>query len=262
MVRTRIAPSPTGSPHIGTLYQTLFNYSWAKKNNGRFFVRIEDTDRQRFVEGAEEEIFKTLDWIGLTEDESPRRDGGYGPYRQSERLGIYEKYAKEVTDKDGAYFCFCSKERLETLRSTQATAKQPTMYDEHCRDLSRDEQAEKLSKAKEWILRLKVPTEGMLKVKDEIRGDVEFDLSLIEDSVLVKSDSFPTYHFAVVVDDHLMKVTHVIRGEEWLSSLPKHVMLYDFFGWEKPKFYHTPNLRNPDKSKLSKRHGHVSVDWY
>ncbi|KKR76321.1 MAG: Glutamyl-tRNA synthetase [Candidatus Levybacteria bacterium GW2011_GWA2_40_8] len=260
MVRVRIAPSPTGSPHIGTMYQALFNYSWAKKNNGRFFVRIEDTDRERFVEGAEEEIFNTLDWIGMPEDESPRRDGGYGPYRQSERLAIYKKHAEELLEAGGAYKCFCSKERLEALRATQKASKQPTMYDEHCRNLTLEEISK--NEGKPYVLRLKVPEEGKLTVRDEIRGDIEFDPLLIEDSVLIKSDGFPTYHFAVVVDDHLMKVTHVIRGEEWLSSYPKHVMLYDFFGWEKPYFYHTPNLRNPDKSKLSKRHGHASVDWY
>ena len=260
MVRVRIAPSPTGSPHIGTMYQALFNYSWAKKNNGRFFVRIEDTDRERFVEGAEEEIFNTLDWIGMPEDESPRRDGGYGPYRQSERLDIYKKYAEELLEKGGAYKCFCSKERLETLRSAQTQAKQPIMYDRKCRSLSQGELKE--NEGKLYVLRLKVPEEGKLIVRDEIRGNIEFDPFLIEDSVLIKSDGFPTYHFAVVADDHLMKVTHVIRGEEWLSSYPKHVMLYDFFGWEKPYFYHTPNLRNPDKSKLSKRHGHASVNWY
>ena len=260
MVRVRIAPSPTGSPHIGTMYQALFNYSWAKKNNGRFFVRIEDTDRERFVEGAEEEIFNTLDWIGMPEDESPRRDGGYGPYRQSERLSIYKKYAEELLEKGGAYKCFCSKERLEALRATQKASKQPTMYDEHCRNLTLEEISK--NEGKPYVLRLKVSEEGKLTVRDEIRGDIEFDPLLIEDSVLIKSDGFPTYHFAVVADDHLMKVTHVIRGEEWLSSYPKHVMLYDFFGWEKPYFYHTPNLRNPDKSKLSKRHGHASVNWY
>ena len=261
MVRVRIAPSPTGSPHIGTIYQALFNYCWAKKNNGKFVVRIEDTDRQRLVEGAEEEIFNTLDWMNLPEDESPRRGGEFAPYRQSERLSIYRKYAEELLQKDGAaYKCFCTKERLDALRASQTASKQATLYDEQCRNLTADELGEKEKDS--YVLRLKVPKDGKFLVKDEIRGDVEFDLSLIEDSVLIKSDGFPTYHFAVVVDDHLMEITHVIRGEEWLSSYPKHVLLYDFFGWEKPLFYHTPNLRNPDKSKLSKRHGHASVDWY
>lgn len=262
MVRTRVAPSPTGYPHIGTIYQALFDFAWAKRNNGAFIVRIEDTDRERFVDDAEQKIFEALDWFYLSEDESPRKSGDFGPYKQSERLGIYEKYAKELVDKNGAYFCFCSKERLDSLRSVQQASHQPTMYDEHCRSLTKEEQAAKLSKNEPWVLRLKVPEDGVTVVRDEIRGDISFENKLIEDSVLIKSDSFPTYHFAVVVDDHLMEITHVVRGEEWLPSLPKHVLLYDYFGWEKPLFYHTSTLRNPDKSKLSKRHGHTQVGWY
>lgn len=259
MVRTRIAPSPTGFPHIGTMYQALFNYSWSKRNGGSFVVRIEDTDQERFVEGAEEKIYEALDWLDFSEDESPRKKGEFAPYKQSERLETYKKYAEELVEKGNAYYCFCTRERLEALRAAQTAAKEPSMYDGRCRNLSKEEV--ELQKKDSHVIRLKIP-QGIIKVHDEIRGDIEFDSALIEDSILLKSDGFPTYHLAVVVDDHLMEITHVIRGEEWLSSSPKHVVLYDYFGWEKPLFYHTPNLRNPDKSKLSKRHGHANVDWY
>jgi len=260
MVRTRIAPSPTGFPHIGTIYQALFDYAFVKKKQGRFVVRIEDTDRARFVEGAEEKIFEALDWFNLPEDESTRRGGSFGPYRQSERLEIYKKYIDEITSKGGAYYCFCIKERLDALRASQAAAKQATMYDGQCRSLSIEESKKRLDEP--HVVRLRIPEAKNIIVNDEIRGEVEFDLSLIEDTVLIKSDGFPTYHFAAVVDDHLMEITDVIRGEEWLSSLPKHIIIYDYFGWNRPRFYHTPDLRNPDKSKLSKRHGHANVDWY
>ncbi len=260
MVRTRIAPSPTGFPHIGTIYQALINFSFAKKNYGKFIIRIEDTDRTRIVEGAEEKLYEALDWFGLLENESPRKGGEHSPYRQSERIEIYKKFADELLEKGGAYYCFCTKERLEALRSTQSAAKEPVMYDRNCRNISLEEAKKRLSE--EHVIRLKIPDTGKLRVKDEIRGEIEFETSLIEDSVLIKSDGFPTYHFASVVDDHLMEVSHVIRGEEWLPSYPKHVVLYDYFSWEKPLFYHTPSLRNPDKSKLSKRAGHASVDWY
>ncbi len=260
MVRTRIAPSPTGFPHIGTIYQALFDYAFAKRNKGQFAIRIEDTDRARFVEGAEDKIFEAIDWFSLSEDESIRKPGDFGPYRQSERLEIYKKYADDLVAKGGAYYCFCTKEKLDALRATLTASKEPVIYDKTCRSLNIEESKNRLDEP--HVLRLKMPTEKAYKVLDQIRGDIEFDLTLIEDSVLIKSDGFPTYHFAVVVDDHLMEITHVIRGEEWLSSLPKHMVLYDYFGFEKPLFYHTPNLRNPDKSKLSKRHGHASVDWY
>ena len=260
MTRTRIAPSPTGFPHIGTIYQALFDFAYASRNKGQFIIRIEDTDRTRFVEGAEEKIFEAIDWFALTEAESPRKGGQHAPYRQSERLGIYKEYEKEIIEKGGAYYCFCTKERLDALRASQTASHQPTMYDGHCRSLSIEESKTRLTEP--HVLRLKVPQNSKLVGRDEIRGNVEFDLNLIEDTVLVKSDGFPTYHFAVVIDDHLMEITDVIRGEEWLSSLPKHILLYDFFDWEKPNFYHTPVLRNPDKVKLSKRHGHASVEWY
>lgn len=261
-VRVRIAPSPTGYPHIGTIYQALFDYSFAKGRNGTFFVRIEDTDRARFVSDAEDVIFASLDWFGLTEDESVRKGGPYGPYRQSERLDIYKKTAEELIAKDGAYYCFCSKERLEELRQQQQAGHQPTMYDKHCRNLSQEEVKEKLDSGAPWVIRLKVPEKKDYVVRDEIRGDITFDLSLIEDAVLIKSDGYATYHLASMTDDHLMETSHIVRGEEWLPSLPKHYLLYDYMGWEKPLFYHTPALRNPDKSKLSKRQGHTSVKWY
>lgn len=263
MVRVRIAPSPTGYPHIGTIYQALFDYAFAKKHKGKFFLRLEDTDRVRFVADAEEKLYLALDWFSLTEDESPRKGGLYGPYRQSERLDIYKKYARELIEKGGAYYCFCSKERLQELHEKQQAGHQLTMYDKHCRNLSKEEVEKKLKAKAGYVIRLKVPEQKDIIVKDEIRGEIHFDSDLIEDTVLLKTDGYPTYHLASsVVDDHLMKTTHVLRGEEWLSSLPKHIIAYNYFGWEKPLFFHTPVLRNPDKSKLSKRHGHTNVIFY
>lgn len=262
MVRTRIAPSPTGYPHIGTIYQALFDFAYAKKNHGSFLVRIEDTDRARFVSDAEAKIYEALDFFNLSENESPRKGGQFGPYRQSERLEIYQKFVKELIEKGGGYYCFCSKERLDKLHKEQEISHKPTMYDKFCRNLSREEVEQKLSNGEKFVIRLKIPDENFITVKDEIRGNINFESKLLEDAVILKSDGYPTYHLASVVDDHLMEITHVVRGEEWLSSLPKHVILYDHFGWQKPLFYHTATLRNPDKSKLSKRHGHASVDWY
>ncbi len=260
MVRTRIAPSPTGFPHIGTVYQALFDYAYAKKHGGRFIVRIEDTDRARFVEGAEEKIYSMLDWFGLNEDESPRKSGEYGPYRQSERLNMYKKYAEELVEKGAAYYCFCTKERLEALRREQSDKKIPPMYDRHCLGLNNAK--ERVEKGEPHVIRLKIPRDTTIVCKDEIRGDIQFEGKNIDDQVLIKADGFPTYHLAVVVDDHEMKITDIVRGEEWISSMPKHILLYKAFGWEIPKFYHTAVIRNPDKAKLSKRHGHASVDWY
>ncbi len=262
-VRVRIAPSPTGYPHIGTIYQALFDYGFAHRYNGIFFVRIEDTDRARLVEDAEEKIYAALDWFGLVEDESPRKGGEFAPYRQSERLDIYKKYAKELIEKGGAYYCFCTKERLEKLHEEQQAAKKPTMYDKFCRTLAVDEAQKRVDAGESYVIRLKMPEHADIVVRDEIRGEIHFDSDLIEDTVLMKADGYPTYHLAsAVVDDHLMQTTHLVRGEEWLPSLPKHWVLYDYFGWERPLFFHTPILRNPDKSKLSKRHGHTSVIWY
>lgn len=260
--RTRVAPSPTGYPHIGTIYQSLFNFAFARKYSGEFLVRIEDTDQKRLVEGAEDVIFQSLDWFGLTEDESPRKNGEYGPYRQSQRLDIYAKYAKMLIDNENAYYCFCTKERLDEMREKLRTEKKPLRYDRHCRNLSSDEIQQKLSENIPTVIRLKVPDNRTIVVKDEIRGEISFDSSEVDEQVLLKSDGYPTYHLAVVVDDHLMKISHVVRGEEWITSAPKHVLLYEAFGWDLPLFFHTPVLRNPDKSKLSKRHGHTNVSWY
>ncbi len=243
--RVRIAPSPTGYPHIGTIYQALFNHAYASKNSGQFLVRIEDTDRARLVEDAEEKIFQALDWFELTENESPRKDGEVGPYRQSERLEIYQKYAQELLEEGGAYLAFYPKVEGDTTHKNE----HPTTVSE-------------MLNTKDWVLRLKVPQDEKIVVHDELRGDIEFDSNEVSDQVLLKSDGYPTYHLAVVVDDHLMKITDAVRGEEWISSFPKHKLIYDYLGWEMPKFYHTPLLRNPDHSKLSKRQGHTNVSWY
>lgn len=260
-IRTRIAPSPTGMPHIGTVFQALFDYIWAKKNNGQFLVRIEDTDQGRYVEGAEKAIFDALAWFGLNPDESPVHGGEYGSYRQSERLDIYKKHAEDLIDSGYAYYCFCSPERLDEVRTQMQKQGKPPMYDKHCRNLDPQE-----SKAKAvtttHVIRMKIPENETLSFIDLIRGKISFESSTVDDQVILKSDGFPTYHLAVVVDDHLMKITHIIRGEEWITSTPKHLLLYRYFGWDMPQIIHTPLLRNPDKSKLSKRHGHASVSWY
>lgn len=262
MVRTRIAPSPTGYPHIGTIYQALFDYAFTHRFGGQFIVRIEDTDQARLVEDAEQKIFEALDWFHLTEDESSRRPGKVGPYRQSERLDIYKKCAEELLEKGHAYYCFCSKERLDEVRKNMQSQGRGTMYDKHCRNLTKEEVMKKLSAGEPAVIRMKVPDSTKIAVHDLIRGEIVFDSASVDDQVLMKSDGFPTYHLAVVVDDHLMQITHMVRGEEWISSSPKQILLYDFFGWEKPIFFHTPLLRNPDKSKFSKRHGHTNVSWY
>lgn len=259
MIRTRIAPSPTGNPHIGTIYQALFNYAFAKGHEGKFIVRIEDTDRARLVEEAEEKIYAALDWFSLYEDESPRKGGEYAPYKQSERLALYQKYAKELVAQSKAYYCDCTPQRLEEVRKKMQSEKKTPMYDGHCRELGK----------KSGVIRLKIIPGQTYTWRDGIRGEITFEtskdnLSLIDDQVLLKSDGFPTYHLAVVIDDHLMEITHAVRGEEWIPSTAKHVILYHYFGWEEemPLFFHTPLLRNPDKSKLSKRHGHTDVTWY
>jgi glutamyl-tRNA synthetase len=262
MIKTRIAPSPTGYPHVGTLYQSLFDFSFAQKHGGKFIIRVEDTDKNRFVEGAEDIIYKAFDWAGIIEDESPRKGGENGPYRQSERLDVYQKYAKELVEAGNAYYCFCSRERLDELREKLQKQKKQVMYDKHCRAIPFEDALGRVQKGEQHVIRLKVPEDQKIIIKDEIRGEITFDSRIIDDQVLMKSDGYPTYHLAVVVDDHLMKISHVVRAEEWLSSTPKHFLLYDYFGWEKPLFFHTPDIRNPDKSKLSKRQGHTSVLWY
>lgn len=262
MIRTRNAISPTGYPHIGTIYQSWFDFAFAKKNKGHFIVRIEDTDQNRLVADAEEKVYATLDWFEIEENESPRKGGPNGPYRQSERLEIYKKYAQELIEQGNAYYCFCTKERLENLRAEMLKEKKVPMYDKHCQFLKPEEVKEKIKNKIPFVVRLKVPQNKQITMHDEIRGDVVFDSNTVDDQVLLKSDGFPTYFLAVVVDDHLMEVTHMVRGEEWLTSASKIILLYDYFGWKKPLFYHTSILRNPDKSKFSKRHGHTSVSWY
>lgn len=262
MVRTRIAPSPTGYPHIGTIYQALFNYAFAKKHEGKFLIRIEDTDRSRFVEGAEEVIFTAIDWFGLTENESPRKTGEHGPYRQSERLEIYHKHAQELLDKDLAYFAYYPKAEAGSKKDYSSGASTSLSQEVSKTSEKPPKTITEMAARGDWILRMRVPKDKETIVHDEIRGDIAFGPDQVTEQVLIKSDGFPTYHLAAVVDDHLMGVTHIVRGEEWISSAPKHVLLYQYFGWEMPQLYHTPLLRNPDKSKLSKRHGHTDVRWF
>lgn len=262
-IRTRIAPSPTGFPHIGTIYQVLIDYAYAKKYHGKFILRIEDTDRNRLVEGAEDVIYDSLSWFGLTPDESPLLGGPFAPYRQSERLPIYAQYAEELLKKGHAYYCFCTRERLEEMRKKQEQDHKPPMYDKHCTLLSQDEIKQKLSENIPHVVRMDIPENEKIIVNDLLSGVIEFDSNVIDHQVIIKSDGFPTYHFGVVVDDHLMEITHVFRGKEWISSTPKHVLLYQYFGWKMPVHAHLPLILNADgKGKLSKRHGHASVEYY
>jgi len=249
-VKTRIAPSPTGAPHVATAYIALFNWAFAKKNKGKFVLRIEDTDQGRLVKGSQEQIMESLKWLGLDWDE--------GPILQSERLPIYRKYAEELVEKDKAYYCFCSSERLDQVRQEAQKKGLPPRYDGHCRSIPKEE-AQKRATSEKFVIRLKVPQTGQTSFQDLIRGEITFENNLLDDQILIKSDGFPTYHLAVVVDDHLMEITHVIRGEEWISSTPKHILLYQAFGWELPQFAHLSLLREADRAKLSKRHGAVGI---
>lgn len=261
-VRVRIPPSPTGEDlHIGNVYTALLNYIFAKKHNGKFIIRIEDTDRTRLVPGSEEKILSSLKWFGLTYDEGPDIGGPFAPYRQSDRLPIYRKYAEELVAKGHAFYCFCTPDRLEKLRKDQQEKKMPSLYDGLCKKIP-PEEAKKRSAAEKHVIRLNVPDEGVTEFTDVVRGKITFENKHIDDQVLIKSDNYPTYHLGVVVDDHLMEISHVIRGEEWISSVPKHILLYTYFGWELPVFAHGPILRNPDKSKLSKRRNPVWASWY
>ncbi len=261
-VRTRIAPSPTGYPHVGTAFQALFDWVYARRYDGQFLMRLEDTDQDRFVEDAEQVLYEAFEWLGIVPDESPRKGGPKAPYRQSERLDLYQKYAQQLIEQGDAYYCFCSQERLDQVRAEQKKRGIPPRYDRHCRDLSTAEVQKKLDNNQSYVIRMKVPDDETVVVKDELRGNVKFDSNTVDDQVLIKSDGFPTYHLAVVVDDHLMEITHLVRGEEWLPSAPKHVLLYRYFDWSMPDLIHTPTLRNPDKSKLSKRKGNTSLWWY
>ena len=261
-IRVRFAPSPTGYLHVGGLRTALYNYLFAKHTGGTFILRIEDTDQSRKVEGAVENLINTLHWAGMEYDEGPHRDAGRGPYVQSQRLDLYQTYAQKLVDNDFAYYCFCSPERLQEVRQKQLAAKRSTAYDRHCRNIPREEAERRRAAGEQCVIRMKVPLEGELSFDDVIRGRVTIALPMVDDQVLMKSDGFPTYHLAVVVDDHLMGITHIIRGEEWLSSVPKHILLYRYFGWELPVLAHLPLLLNPDKSKLSKRQGDVAVEDY
>ncbi len=263
MVRVRYAPSPTGYIHIGNLRTALYNYLFARHNGGKFILRIEDTDRTRFIDGATENIIKTLKWAGMEYDEGPEKGGDFGPYMQSERLSIYKKHADILLEKKKAYYCFCSPERLSALREEQQKQKAPvTKYDKHCLGLSEEEIKKNIESGIPYVIRLNINPNETIKFSDFIRGDVEFSGELIDDQILIKSDGYPTYHLANVIDDYLMEVTHVIRGEEWLPSTPKHIILYESFGWKLPVFAHLPLLLNPDRSKLSKRQGDVAVEDY
>lgn len=261
-VRVRIAPSPTGSPHVGTAYIALFNYVFARVNHGKFILRIEDTDQKRSNPVYEKAIIEALRWIGLSWDEGPDIGGEYRPYRQSERTDLYRQYAEKLLLKDGAYRCFCTTERLIKMREEQKERNLSSQYDGKCRNLSETVIAKKLKDNEPYSIRLKVPHRGKCLFDDVLRDKVTFPYKEVDDQILLKSDGFPTYHLANVVDDHEMKITHVIRGEEWLSSTPKHVLLYDYFGWEKPQFIHMPLLLNPDGSKLSKRKNPTSIFYY
>lgn len=261
-VRVRIAPSPTGAPHVGTAYIALFNYAFARSTGGRFILRIEDTDRERSTPESEAGILEALRWVGLNWDEGPDVGGPFGPYRQSERSDIYRRYAEELLESGNAYRCFCTAERLAELRKTQQARGVAGGCDGLCRTLSEEESRQKLSDGTPHTIRLKVPRDGETSYEDLVRGKVVFRNVEIDDQILLKSDGFPTYHLANVVDDHLMEITHVCRAEEWITSTPKHVLLYQAFGWQMPTFVHMPLLRNRDKSKISKRKDPTSLLWY
>ena len=261
-VRCRFAPSPTGRMHVGNLRSALYEFLIAKHDGGDFIFRIEDTDRERFVEGATEIIYNTLKQTGLEYDEGPDKDKGYGPYVQSERVkaGIYMDYAKKLIEKGEAYYCFCDKDRLATLKTEVVEGKEISIYDKHCLHLSKEEVEEKLKSGIPYVIRQNNPTEGTTTFHDELYGDITVDNSELDDMILIKSDGYPTYNFANVVDDHLMEITHVVRGNEYLSSTPKYNRLYEAFGWEIPTYVHLPLITDEEHKKLSKRSGHSSFE--
>ena len=260
-VKTRFAPSPTGRMHVGNLRTALYAYLIAKHEGGKFMLRIEDTDQERFMEGALDIIYRTLAKTGLIHDEGPDKDGGVGPYVQSERQaqGLYMKYAKKLIEQGDAYYCFCDKERLESLK-TEVAGKEITVYDKHCLHLSKEEIEANLAAGKPYVIRINMPTEGTTPFHDELYGDITVENNELDDMILIKSDGYPTYNFANVIDDHLMGITHVVRGNEYLSSAPKYNRLYEAFGWEIPKYIHCPLITNEDHQKLSKRCGHSSYE--
>ncbi|MDZ4696040.1 MAG: glutamate--tRNA ligase [Deltaproteobacteria bacterium] len=262
-VRVRIAPSPTGDPHVGTAYIALFNYVFARNQGGKFVLRIEDTDQTRSHPASEAAILRALRWVGLNWDEGPDVGGPHAPYRQSERTELYRKATVDLLGTGAAYRCFCTVERLDGVRKTQQDSKAPFVgYDGHCRAIPMADSVARAAKGEVHVVRLRTPDHGDTVVQDRLRGEVRFENSRIDDQILMKSDGFPTYHLANVVDDHHMEITHVIRAEEWLTSTPKHDLLYAAFGWKAPEWIHMPLLRNPDKSKISKRKNPVSLDYY
>ncbi|NBH13224.1 glutamate--tRNA ligase [Lachnospiraceae bacterium] len=261
-VRTRYAPSPTGKMHVGNLRSALYEFLIAKHAGGDFMLRIEDTDQERFVEGATEIIYRTLEQAGLQHDEGPDKDGGFGPYVQSERMksGIYMEYAKKLVERGEAYYCFCDKERLESLKTEIVEGKEIMMYDKHCLSLTKEEVEENLAAGKPFVIRQNIPMEGSTTFHDELYGDIRVENAELDDMILIKSDGYPTYNFANVVDDHTMNITHVVRGNEYLSSAPKYQRLYDAFGWESPVYIHLPLITDENHKKLSKRSGHASFE--
>jgi glutamyl-tRNA synthetase len=261
-VRTRVAPSPTGDPHVGTAYIALINYCFAKKHGGEFLLRIEDTDQARSTLQSEVMILDSLKWLGLSWDEGPDVGGPHGPYRQSERSAIYTEHCNRLLADGNAFKCYCTSEKLTQMRRHQIAAKQPSKYDGTCLELTDADQAQLDADGVSHVVRMKIPTEGKCIVNDTLRGEIEFEYAVVDMQVLMKSDGLPTYHLANVVDDHLMEITHVMRGEEWISSAPKHLLLYQYFGWEPPVLTHLPLLRNADRSKLSKRKNPTSILFY
>lgn len=261
-VRTRVAPSPTGDPHVGTAYIALINYCFAKKHGGEFLLRIEDTDQLRSTPQSEAMILESLKWLGLSWDEGPDVGGPHGPYRQSERSAIYTEYCDRLLADGHAFKCYCTSEKLTAMRRHQIAAKQPPKYDGTCLSLTGADRGKLDAEGVPYVVRMKIPTEGKCIVQDTLRGEIEFEYAVVDMQVLMKSDGLPTYHLANIVDDHLMGITHVMRGEEWISSAPKHLLLYQYFGWEPPVLTHLPLLRNADKSKLSKRKNPTSILFY
>lgn len=261
-VRTRIAPSPTGFPHVGTAYIALFNLCFAKQHGGEFILRIEDTDQQRSTPESEKMILDSLRWLGIQWSEGPDIGGPHAPYRQSERMGIYKQYALDLVEKGHAFYCFASADELNEMRIAQQARGETPKYDGRGLALSKEEVEQRLAAGEPHVIRMKIPEEGICRFNDLLRGEVEIPWAQVDMQILLKTDGLPTYHLANVVDDHLMQITHVLRGEEWLPSAPKHQLLYQYFGWEMPVLCHMPLLRNPDKSKLSKRKNPTSINYY
>ncbi len=260
VVRTRMAPSPTGEYHIGHIRTLLYNYAFARQNGGQFIIRIEDTDQKRFVPGAVDRILQVIKDYGLSWDEGPDIGGPHAPYTQTQRLDLYRQHIQKLIDLGGAYYCFCSPQRLEEMRAAQKAAKTVPKYDRHCLSLTPDQVKEKIAAGVPYVVRLKMPDNEVLSFHDIVRGEIKFNTADVDDQILIKSDGIPTYHFAAGVDDHLMNITHVLRGDEWISSVPKQMVIYRYFGWELPQFAHLTVFLDPSgKGKMSKRHGSVSA---